>query len=146
MLSNTIPKYFIGEWAINRSIENTGLYKGHAIFLGISKDKMTYREDGETHFDDGTKIAGFKNFIYQINDSNLDIFFDDGIDKGQKYLSILLRDLDENSCASDIYLCGEDTYNCTYQIHDDNNFQITTKISGPKKDYLLKANYTRVVT
>lgn len=141
-----------GEWKFKRIISNileNSLEKaeGEAAF---SKDNMTdsyvfkYQEHGFLQLSSQQKKIKFqRKFIYKYTDAAIEVYFDDGIDKGSLFQKLSL-DIDLNKLSGSKHLCKLDTYHSTYRFLSEKEFETCYCVDGPKKGYTITTHYQKI--
>ncbi|ETX09493.1 hypothetical protein MUS1_08695, partial [Marinomonas ushuaiensis DSM 15871] len=70
-----------------------------------------------------------------------DIFFSDGATKGDVFLSFAFT---QASILTSHHLCIKDHYNARFEFLSDNEFELSFNVMGPKKDYSIQTQFTRI--
>lgn len=142
---------FQGHWAFDRVVLNTHenteeKASGEAVFTAAGipdQDRLKYIENGFLQLSSHQKKIKFsRRYLYQRIENAIEVYFDDGIDKGLLFQKLTL---DSNSALfkGSEHLCRLDKYNSTYLFLSENEFQTTYTVVGPKKNYTIVTDYRR---
>lgn len=124
----------MGSWSIFRHFGAQGLAVGQAAFTLLTPSLLAYREDLEVH------IPGFSEAVYQ---EYLYVFEEGCVYKKFKDNRLFYRLEVSNAEATGAHLCGEDHYQAHYSFLGQNNFTLTYRVKGPRKDYEILTEFTR---
>jgi hypothetical protein len=127
-----------GEWTLTRELPGTGRMRGTARFRESAPALLHYREDGRLDLDDGQSLEVFREYHYRLEDGLIRICF---AEPGPPRTLHVLRLRDTS--ASDVHLCGADTYTGHYTFEDDDRFIVDMRVTGPHKDYSTHTVYER---
>ncbi|MEU0469249.1 MULTISPECIES: DUF6314 family protein [Amycolatopsis] len=127
-----------GEWTITRNLPGTGRMTGSARFRPAGPDLLHYREDGQLALDGGQVLDVYREYHYRLEPGQIRICF---AEPGPPRTLHVLR-LDQ-AAASDVHLCGRDTYAGHYEFPDENRFTVRMRVTGPEKDYSIETVYER---
>jgi len=153
---NPIIKTFglmAGSWNLYRTITSpkfqpmTG--SGKAIFEKYQKDapSLLYKEELTLHLP-SESINASKDYIFRLIDNQISVFFNEN---PERFFYTLKFDDDHPTAdrlfqqAGGEHLCGNDNYRASYSFFDDNTFELTYQVSGPKKDYTTITKYNRII-
>lgn len=115
-----------------------------------SQSKLLYREEGNVNFSPGSnsdKIFPFyREYMYAFKSATeADVYFyqpQHGTDHMKFFHSLSIAA--SGTGVSSEHLCIDDVYLATIIIESSDAFQMSWKVTGPKKDYQIVTTYTRV--
>ena len=152
-LAQKLFNFFQGSWAVYRTIENTGVFSGKAIFepSETNHDELIYQERGLFEFFDrvDSKFDASRSFIYRMVDQkDIHVYFNDkGSDKKlfHNFGCQTITDFAQNKIElKNKHFCLSDIYDITYKIDFENlQFQITYDVKGPEKSYISKTLFKK---
>lgn len=128
-----------GEWNLTRELPGIGRMVGTARFRESGPGLLHYREDGRLDLDDGPALTVFREYHYRLEDGLIRICF---AEPGPPRTLHVLRLRD--ATASDVHLCGADTYTGHYSFPDADRFTVDMRVTGPHKDYSTHTRYERL--
>lgn len=153
-LAQKLLNFFQGSWRVFRTIENTGVFNGEAIFepSETNPDELVYFEKGVFEFFDrvDSKFDASRSFIYRIIDQkDIQVYFNDKVSENELFHSFgCPRIADQNQNKIELknkHLCLSDTYDVKYEIDfEKNQFQITYDVNGPEKSYISKTLFNKL--
>ena len=139
-----------GYWKIYRTIQeapkNMIPGEGKAIFTSDSKDPnvLFYKEDLYL-LANSEKIDVSKEYIFRYIGNNISVFFKE---QPERFFYTLefenLSEIDKVITAKAEHLCIKDTYKAYYKFFDNNKFELSYQVKGPKKDYIMTTMYDRI--
>ncbi|GAB3562795.1 hypothetical protein GCM10027445_04050 [Amycolatopsis endophytica] len=127
-----------GQWTISRTLPGVGGMTGVARFRAAGPDLLHYREDGHLTRHDGPPLEVFREYHYRLEPGLIRICF---AEPGPPRTFHVLRM--DGKVASDVHLCGQDTYTGHYEFPDDDHFAVRMRVCGPRKDYSIETTYQR---
>lgn len=124
---------FVGEWAIERTITPT--VGPVARFVGTARwapavDGLEYVESGVLRMDGAPPMQADRKYRWA---QDLFVFFDDG-----RFFHKV-----PPSGGRTEHFCDPDTYVGTYDFLPWPSFNVTWKVSGPRKDYISVTRFNR---
>ncbi|GHE75723.1 hypothetical protein GCM10017786_00640 [Amycolatopsis deserti] len=128
-----------GQWTITRNLPGVGRMTGSARFHAAGPDLLHYREDGRLTLDGGQTLEVYREYHYRLEPGLIRICF---AEPGPPRTLHVLRF--DGVAASDVHLCGQDTYAGHYEFPEDNRFTVGMRVTGPQKDYVIETTYERV--
>ncbi len=144
-----------GRWNLYRTITSpkfqpmTGA--GKAIFENYQKDSspsLLYKEELTLHLP-SESIHASKEYIFRLIDNEISVFFNENPERffyTLKFDDQTTKDERLFQQAGGEHLCGNDNYRASYSFFNDNSFELTYQVSGPKKDYTMTTKYNRIVS
>ena len=132
-----------GSWILSRTVPNYGTMKGRAVFKVIPKENnfLHYREEGIMILEQ-TKATYdfFREYIYEYSRDAITIYFSE---TPRRIFQVL--NLGEFATCEAAHQCVEDDYHGTYNFKNINQgqFEITYKVKGPNKDYVIVSKYIK---
>ncbi|HMO02752.1 MAG TPA: DUF6314 family protein [Oligoflexia bacterium] len=145
--SEKIRSILIGEWQLSRNISGN-IYPmellGRASFKNCG-DYLFYREEFKVPTPIGEILNGTREYQYYFNNDQLAIYFSSMGVRGGLFLSLKLSTNNgiNGTKGSGVHHCGSDRYDAEFNFLTYDNFKITYKVSGPKKDYTMITKYKR---
>ena len=144
---------FIGNWCLNRRIReklstkaiflNGSAHLTHSStllpnsnFLKYDRDKYIFSENGMLDYY-GTKLNSSNSFVW-IKSKNEWLV---SLKNGTHFFSISLSERNQKV----YYTCGEDKYDGHIKLISGCKFVITWKVHGPRKCYLIKTIYKKIL-
>jgi hypothetical protein len=142
--------FFIGQWTLERCIyfNSSGVVyataHGEASFIsGTRPAELLYEERGKLKIvNNPVEIAFSRKFRYAFQRGKMNIFFEDGPDKGKLYQQYIWGH-DNKLIPDEIHTCGNDIYKGEYHISGAGSFSLDTFIDGPHKDFFIKTLFTK---
>lgn len=128
----------VGKWNIKKKLNNRIIISGKLRLKKINHQNYNFFEETETCINNNL-LNSFQNFKIFSNDKNIDFYFNTGVDKNKLYQSF------NRKKKYSFYYCNKDVYLMKLNIFSNNFFNILTKISGPKKNIFIFANYYRTI-
>jgi len=127
-----------GNWSVNRVIDDRkgdqkGTFTGTAHFAGVN-GTLLYTEEGHLSFA-GTLMRAERRYHWLCEGQTADVSYEDG--------SFFHRLTVLDGLATAEHQCGEDLYRATYAFQSANDWQVTWRGSGPRKDYTSITTYER---
>jgi hypothetical protein len=134
----------VGAWTLRRDIQPEGAFlHGEAVFVPDGEGALAYRESGVLTLADGGEFSAYREYLYRVSGDSVLVEFADGPDVGKRFVRMKFLPADRGLQASDIHLCGGDTYQVTYRILGPATFEVSIKVRGPAKAYELVSRYSR---
>jgi len=128
-----------GEWAVERDLPGVGRMTGSARFTPADQRMLHYREDGVLTLDDGRALEVYREYHYRLEPGRIRICF---AEPGPPRTFHVLRL--HGAAATDLHLCGQDTYEGTYEFPAPDRFTVRMRVTGPRKDYSTTTTYRRI--
>ena len=127
-----------GTWRLSREIDDlraglTGRLTGEA---GWRADGMglIQEERGLLRLGDAPPMQAERRYLWRADGVALAVFFEDG----RPFHSLAPGRL------CDRHECPPDTYDVTYRLHGSGAFSTEWRVTGPRKDLVIRSDYTRV--
>jgi len=117
---------------------------GQAAFTPISADSLRYRETGTLVMPEGKSFQFERNYIYQPRPTGFRVLFDET--PPRLFQDVDLREQGGCLVGDTFHPCAPDTYTSTYRFDPSGSFRIVHEVSGPRKSYSIKTDYTRLTT
>jgi hypothetical protein len=143
--------YFEGNWSFTREIKTNkdklfAIAEGRVSFSKDSKpDCLFYSEDGKLDLKESrTNNLFYKNYIFHFFKDHISVYLSGGAKAEQLYQEYSYKENKLIPIAE--HACNRDLYNSEYQIKDEDQFTLVTKIGGPQKDFLIKTIFNRIKT
>lgn len=133
---------FVGQWRIDRDIEDTsdgrtGRFAGRASFTP-TPEGLAYREEGRFRMGDGPEMAATRDYLWRDGGAGaIEVLFGDG-----RFFHRFLPDEDD---PGDEHHCPPDTYHVRYDFRRWPRWQAAWRVTGPRKDYALLSRFRRAV-
>ncbi len=135
-----IFNFLIGEWTLHRTITPGGVFVGQGVFEPSAQDIILYHEDGLLTLDNGTVLEPTKKYRWRLEQGIICVHFDDGVTKGELFQTL---DFTNAHVAQASHFCAPDDYVSEYHFVNRDYFEITHRVSGPKKSYTAQSIYSR---
>lgn len=135
-----IAAMLAGDWHFRRHASTGERMQGRASFLPQAADHLRYHEEGRAILPDGRELSFFRNYLYQFEGAAMTILFD-GPSQGL-FQRVELSLGDWAWTGQGHHPCGQDIYRTDYRI-GAGALEISHRVTGPKKDYLLETVYHR---
>lgn len=133
-----------GAWILRRDIRPAVAHLcGNAVFAPAGEGALAYRERGILTLADGGEFSANRQYRYRLIEERIVVEFADGPDIGKQFLSLRFSPTDSVLEASDVHICGDDTYRATYRILGPAAFEVLIMVQGPAKAYELVSRYCR---
>ena len=140
--------YLIGEWLVERKI----IYKlsssfsavafGRASIIKKNKNTLNYRELLKVKWANAFISNAHKQYDYVLdNAGKLGLYNYDH--DGMSFMFNLGFEPNLGNIIKGQYQCVQDFYYTTYEIINYDQFVLTFKVNGPKKDYSIVSSFTR---
>ncbi len=136
-----------GSWAIERTITPKGAFQGTASFVLTAPDTLTYVEEGELELADGRVMQGERSHTYVLKEDSIEVKFADGPNAGEHFVNIDFPTDPDASwpiCSADTHICILDTYKAVFCFENEDEFNVSYTVCGPKKDYVSVSTYRRL--
>lgn len=148
-MRNLIFKNLIGKWNIYRKLSENGrangTVKGVATITIINDALLIYNETGKWE-DNNSKTIGeiSKTYQYKYTKESDEIskYFDEDL---PRLFYKLKFDKNNPKMAKATHLCAKDNYNAIYNFYNENFFELTYVVHGPKKEQVINTLFTRQV-
>lgn len=127
-----------GGWTLARVLPGIGRMNGTARFHELAPALLHYREDGQLTLEGGKSLTVFREYHYRLEDGQIRICFAEPGEPRTFHVLRLAGDI-----ASDVHLCGEDTYTGRYEFTDEDRFSVRMQVTGPRKGYSIHTEYDR---
>ncbi|MEO0510495.1 MAG: DUF6314 family protein [Verrucomicrobiota bacterium] len=145
-LSEKVFFFFQGEWQIRRRFAGSyeGRLIGNAIFTIDTSLENTYayEESGRLETVEGQQFGSKQKYRYCLSGPAIEVL---KLENGDWEPMHELNFVEEGAhiIASHRHLCGEDRYSVVYRIDLTGSFQMSYKVVGPQKDYLIETQFAR---
>ncbi|GAA0613701.1 hypothetical protein GCM10010174_34170 [Kutzneria viridogrisea] len=128
-----------GAWTLDRRLPGVGRMTGQARFHQVDPTLLHYWEGGRLTFDNGQTHEVSKRYHYRLENEQIWVCF---AEDGPPRVMHVLRFADATT-ASDVHLCGQDTYTGHYEFAGADRFTVRMRVIGPRKDYSIHSEYRR---
>lgn len=143
-------QHLSGNWNFERSIiegSSTWLARGEATFKVVENetDTLSYHEQGQLERAPNQSIEFYRDYVYRYHGEQaaIAVYF---VESGRTdRLFYTLQFQSDNTTAQGEHHCNKDIYRTTYELIDENFFEIYYQVKGPQKDYQLRTFFRRVV-
>ncbi|TDO06526.1 hypothetical protein EV580_6622 [Mycobacterium sp. BK086] len=131
-----------GKWALNRVLSSGERMSGTACFRYLGPALLHYREDGLLTVTGENTVPVYREYYYRLDQNQIRVCFaDHNYDRPLHVLRFA-----EGRVATDVHLCGPDTYAGYYNFSADDRFTINMEVSGPHKGYTILTTYHRAIS
>ncbi len=140
---------FKGFWRFDRRVAsfagrplgNLGKAQGQAVFVSKGPLLLAYREEGQHN---ALGLDFFRHYTYALVGEEIHVLYGDGPQAGQLYQRLTFDAAKNQLISKEEHLCGADCYSSLYAFSDDDRFTLETTVRGPRKDYTLSTEFTRL--
>jgi uncharacterized protein DUF6314 len=135
-----------GDWTLTRAILDIGTMTGTARFHRLEPALLHYREDGRLILRSGQSHQAYREYHYRLEDGLIRVCFTEpGVPKTLHILRLAQASAQPWSCtATDVHLCGQDTYTGWYEFASEDRFTVEMRVAGPRKNYTIHTVYDRI--
>jgi hypothetical protein len=137
-----IFKSLIGTWEISREGSKIKTAEGKATFIKVEERCIKYREELKVKLIGSDTVHHTHReyfYIYEEDTDQIRVAFD------SMELFYTMKVAGESVTSCDEHLCINDTYKATYKFLSDTHFSVSYEVKGPKKDYVLKTKFVKVL-
>lgn len=132
------PSDFVGTWRLERHLDDRlgqmdGDLHGQAEFREVAAGALSYAETGTLTLARGGTLVAERRYRWWWRDNDVAVFFDDGAPFHHFCPGGLV--------PGSAHLCGDDTYNVTYDFRDWPRWTATWEVTGPRKRYTSHSAY-----
>lgn len=141
MIIKKIFDQLIGTWQMVRTFGTVGTGVGYAVFTPSEPNRLTYREDLTLSCDGQENtypVYQDYGYHYDPHQNLMTKQFSNGRD-----FYPLIFDSDFTH-ATGTHRCLEDLYQAKYTFMDQQNFELIYRVTGPKKNYCLITQFTKL--
>lgn len=103
---------------------------------------LLYREKINLKTPHGSTLAGSREYIYLFHQDRLEIFFCLEGKLGELFMALPFQFSSHTYQCT--HHCGADTYHGEFEFSLPDKFKITYRVEGPRKDYVIRSEYSRV--
>lgn len=142
-----------GGWDFLRHASTGERMRGTAAFQPTSPQELRYREEGRATLTDGRELSFFRNYLYRIDPDQaggavMTILFDGPAQGLFQRVPLVWAGGGWTAgrwTGQGHHPCGQDIYRSDYRIAPGSQpmLDISHRVTGPKKDYLLETTYRR---
>lgn len=143
MLAKDVFHKLMGTWEVKRQVygSSKGIFEGQARFFLINSLVLHYREEGLMYTKDQT-FSAYREYFYVLEEEAIAIYFDRE-KKNLFHRVSFSTDRTEEVTGSGMHFCKDDLYLSSYRFALPNQFAITHKVKGPKKEYAISTSYRK---
>lgn len=139
----SILEFLFGAWTYDREFDNGNSGIGTVNFIKNKLNGLEYSELGTLKLVDGTVLTAKIKYYFNAKEKNLEIYFFET--PKILFQGIELKIKGENIIGKATHHCGKDFYDSEYVFKANGTFQIIHKVVGPKKNYVSKTNYQKIM-
>ena len=133
MSTERVLNDFEGTWRLAKQIDVAGQpparFEGKAVWSAV-EEGLAYRETGKLWIADGAPLEAERGYLWR---PGLEVFFDDG-----RFFHTV-----PPSGGRAHHHCAPDDYIVDYAFENWPNFTARWTVTGPRKDYVMIARYSR---
>jgi hypothetical protein len=137
-LFNSLP----GEWTLNRVLSSGEQVNGTARFRHLSPVLLHYREDGLLTVARVNTLPVYREYYYRFDQNQITVCFAEH--NNDRPLHVLR--FAAGRVATDMHLCGSDTYTGHYNFSTEDQFTVSMEVAGPHKNYTIFTSYHRAAS
>ncbi len=130
---------FAGTWTFTRHVSTPDIVMTGTARFEEAGDDVWYTEDGSYLLHNECQTC-FQTYIYKVTAHTVTIFKNDGVllhaikmEEGATFPVTLHHQ----------HMCKDDAYACQWVFHDNDAFDVTYVVKGPKKDYQIFTMFLR---
>ena len=138
-----ILEFLVGAWTYDREFDNGNSGIGSVNFIENKFYGLEYSELGTLKLVNGTVLTAKRKYYFNTTENNLEIYFFET--PKILFQGIELKIKGENIIGKATHRCGDDFYDSEYIFKTNSTFKIKHKVVGPKKNYVSKTNYRKVI-
>jgi hypothetical protein len=143
MAGGDIFHSLVGDWTLSRVISpGIGTMTGTARFHRLEPNLLHYREDGRLELAGGHRGEAYREYHYLLEDERIRVCFVEADRSGRTLHT--LRFAESATEATEVHLCGRDSYTGRYRFQTPDSFTIEMTVLGPNKDYSTRTSYHRL--
>jgi hypothetical protein len=127
-----------GDWRLSRTIPGQGSVTGVASFRQVEPGVLRYEEEGRLRLDSGASLAVRREYRYVLEPGQIRVRFAEPSASGDTLHVLRLAPEPGGEgplVATDVHLCGADTYAGEYRFESDARVTIRMRVHGPGKGY-----------
>jgi len=145
MSVNDLLRQLRGEWSFNRRVtQPCAVMRGRAHYVAVAPDHLDYFEEGEMQLrKSGGIFQFFRSYRYVKENDALVVYFADGKNVGELFHHLSLVRKVHDTFLFGEHHCGDDLYRSRYRFFDPHRFNLTHKVSGPRKSYITTTTFNR---
>lgn len=134
------PDDFLGEWTIERSIDDrhsaqVGAFQGRAMFASSGRSELIYQETGQMRLGQGPRMTATRSYRWGFEGNTVFVSFEDA----RPFHSFI----PEGIGAGTDHPCGDDYYRVAYDFERWPVWSAVWTVVGPRKDYTSTTHYRR---
>lgn len=130
-----------GVWNFQRVISDFGKIQGQACFKKLTETtSLAYREEGVLTALSGQVSSVYRNYIYRYENGQISVYFEDN----RPFHTLHFSQNHYPASASGRHHCGCDVYDAVYTFFSEGNFKLFYAVKGPKKDYTITTDFTKI--
>lgn len=127
---------FEGRWRIERHIANAkgpdAQLVGTAVYAP-AEGGLVMQEEGAMRVEGQEPMKAARRYVWRAGDGGIDVFFDDGR---------FFHRIGSGDAPSAHHDCAPDVYRVAYEFGDWPRWQSVWRVTGPRKDYVMKTVFT----
>ncbi|MCP3659441.1 MAG: hypothetical protein GY830_03635 [Bacteroidetes bacterium] len=132
-----------GQWHLIKNLGDFGIMEGNACFKLIEDHILHFRESGIVIRDDKNQNKVYRDYMYKLDKkTNQILVYFSSNNKINNLFQTLVFDKNFKK-AYGSHICNLDFYDSNYEFNNENNFKITYKVNGPKKNFQIISEYQR---
>ena len=146
-INRQVFQFMQGRWSAHRQFEGNyrGAFQGDASFVLESGGAPAYRytEQGKLTDEAGQRFDAKQSYRYCLTEKNLEVL------KREDAVWTVMHQLDFRddggiATAGHTHLCGQDHYTAVYRVDLSGSWEVSYRVTGPKKDYRICTKYSRL--
>lgn len=131
---------FAGRWQLQRKIEDfragsDAVLTGEAV-LSDEGDVWRYHERGVLRMGDAPPMTTERVYLWRFLSARVEVSFEDG--------APFHNFVPTAGAVATSHLCGDDLYRPHYALDHWPAWEVTWRVTGLRKDYVMKSTYSRV--
>lgn len=143
MTPEQIFKSLSGRWSLNRVLGAYGEIEGFATFSeNRDINILNYREDFNVNNFNQNSMHSYKEYEYHLFESKIMKCFKSENDQRQVFYELEFLS-DDFAVAK--HMCNLDSYDVEYNFSSLGNFKLKYSVKGPRKDYIIETEFSKIL-
>ena len=146
-INERVFQFLQGRWSVHRQFEGSycGAFQGDANFVPEIGGAPTYRYTEQGKLTDGAeqRFDAKQSYRYRLSGGKVEVL------KREDAEWIVMHQLDFRddgriATAGHTHLCGQDHYTAVYRVDLSGSWEVSYRVTGPKKEYRICTKYSRL--
>jgi Family of unknown function (DUF6314) len=141
-------KHLQGVWKLKRRLGTQGYMQGVARFQTRREGMLYYQEQGSATFGNGKTFSAYRAYAYVYGQGTIAVHSWNSVHEQPAELLYTLYFQSANTTsqalvATGTHECVNDVYQAQYTFVSHKHFQLTYRVKGPHKDYVIQTHFSR---